>query len=146
MALDPITAAFDFGSDLIKRIFPDPEKRAEAIQSLERLKQNGELAKMKMQSDINIQEAKSASVFVSGARPFILWICGAGFGYSVIIYPLLCWGWALLQATGHIPKGIEPPPEIDSGALFTMLSGLLGLGSMRTVEKIKGVARSKVKN
>lgn len=97
---------------------------------------------------INEKEAGHTSVFVAGWRPFIGWIGGFALAYQFIAYPLLIWIWALGQAQGWIPCHINAdisaqactfstPPVIDSGALFAMLTGLLGIGGMRSFDKLK---------
>jgi len=96
---------------------------------------------------INAKEAAHGSVFVAGWRPFIGWIGGLALAYQFILYPLLVWIWALGQAQGWIPCHIDPsntstlctfttPPVFDSGALFAMLTGLLGIGGMRSYDKL----------
>ena len=96
---------------------------------------------------INAQEASHASRFVAGWRPFIGWIGGIALAYQFILYPLLIWAWALGQAQGWIPCHIDPqttsqactiapPPVLDSGALFAMLTGILGIGGMRSFDKL----------
>lgn len=127
MALDPITAALDIGGKLIDRLWPDPGQAAQAKLELVKLQQSGELAQITGQLEINKVEAASASVFVSGWRPFIGWICGVGLGYQFLIYPIL---------VGFVPQ----IRELDLGTLITLLGGLLGLGTLRTVEKLNGVA------
>ena len=75
MALDPISAALDLGNTLITRIFPDPAQAANAKLELLKLQQSGDLAQMTAQTDINKVEAGSTSMFVSGWRPAIGWVC-----------------------------------------------------------------------
>jgi hypothetical protein len=133
MSLDPITALLDIGGKVIERIFPDPTQAAQAKLELYKLQQSGELAQITGQMEINKTEAANASVFVSGARPFIMWICGFGLAMQFIVSPLLTWGAALLGKT------IVLPP-LDMGTLLTLLLGLLGLSGMRTFEKLNGVA------
>ena len=133
MSLDPISAALDIGGKLIDRLWPDPTQAAAAKLELFKLQQNGELAAMTAQTDTNKVEAQSGSLFVAGARPFIIWVCGFGFAMQFIVSPILTWGSALLN------HPITLPP-LDMGTLMTMLGGLLGLGAMRTVEKLNGVA------
>jgi hypothetical protein len=133
MSLDPITALLDIGGKVIERIFPDPTQAAQAKLELYKLQQSGELAQITGQMEINKTEAANASVFVSGARPFIMWICGFGLAMQFIVSPLLTWGAALLGKT------IALPP-LDMGTLLTLLLGLLGLSGMRTFEKLNGVA------
>lgn len=130
MAFDPITSALDLGSKLIDKFVPDKAQADAAKLELLRLQQSGELA----QIATNQKEAESSSVFVSGARPFIMWICGVGLAMQFLVSPLIIWGAALCGKT------IVLPP-LDMGTLMTLLLGMLGLGGMRTVEKIKKVAR-----
>ena len=134
MALDPLTAILDIGGKLIDKLFPDPAAKAAASLELFRLQQSGELAVManetmlaKLQTDINVEDAKNPNLFVSGWRPFIGWICGTGLGYQFLVYPIL---------VAYSPKIVQ----LDMGTLITLLAGMLGLGALRTQEKIKGVS------
>jgi len=84
------------------------------------------------QIEVNKEEAKHASVFVAGWRPFIGWVCGAGVGYHFLIYPLFA---PLLEAwTGAEFR------ELDWGELSMLVGGLLGFGGLRTFEKTRGIA------
>lgn len=148
MTIDPITALFETGKSIIERVWPDKTKQAEELRKLTELKQSGDIDKLKLeidlitrQIDVNIESAKSSSLFVAGGRPFILWICGAGLAYSAVIYPLLMWLWSVLSVYVHIPQGVNPPPHMDGETLTGVLTGLLGLGGFRTIEKIKKVSR-----
>lgn len=133
MALDPITAALDIGGRLIDRLWPDPTERDAAKLKLLELQQSGELAQMTGQLDINKVEAGSTSILVSGWRPAIGWICGAGLGIQFIVNPIATWIAAL---AGH-PIAF---PVLDLGTLLTLLFGMLGLGAMRSIDKKNGVA------
>lgn len=93
------------------------------------------------QLDVNRAEAASSSLFVAGWRPAIGWIGAVALGYQFMLYPLLIWAWTLLQARGVIPAGLQPPPMLDTDALWVVLSGMLGVAGLRSVEKVKGVAR-----
>jgi len=81
---------------------------------------------VKVQSEINKMEAQHRSVFVAGWRPFIGWICGIALLYNFIIRDVIAW--------------VSPdamPPAIQMDQLITILLGMLGLGGLRTFEKIK---------
>jgi hypothetical protein len=93
------------------------------------------------QIGVNNTEAQHTSVFVAGWRPAIGWVGAAAMAYQFLLYPLLTWGWALAQANGHLPAGMQPPPMLDADALWVILSGILGIAGMRSFEKTKGVAR-----
>lgn len=120
-------------SDLITT---DKERLEMALREKE-IDQRTDLA----QIDVNKVEAAHASVFVAGWRPGIGWVGVGALGYQFLLYPLLTWAWALAQATGHLPAGMPPPPVLESDALWVILSGILGIAGMRSVEKFKGVAR-----
>jgi len=86
------------------------------------------------QIDLNKTEAQSASMFVAGWRPAIGWVCAGAFAYILILQPFMAF---VLAASGY-PLGIDLP-EIDGDLLGWAMGGMLGLGTMRTVEKVKGV-------
>lgn len=93
------------------------------------------------QTEVNKVEAANASLFVAGWRPAIGWIGGAAMAYQFLAYPLLQWGWALLQSRGYIPAGLAAPPVMASDQLWVILSGILGIAGMRTYEKRSGVTK-----
>lgn len=93
------------------------------------------------QIGVNNTEAAHTSVFVAGWRPAIGWVGAAAMAYQFLLYPLLTWFWALAQANGHLPAGMQPPPMLDADALWVILSGILGIAGMRSFEKSRGVAR-----
>lgn len=93
------------------------------------------------QMEVNKVEAASSSLFVAGWRPAIGWIGAVALGYQFLLYPLLVWVWALLQARSLVPGNLQPPPMLDTDALWVVLSGMLGIAGLRSVEKVKGVAR-----
>jgi len=132
-SLNPVNALFKIGSQVIDRVWPDPEKAAAAKLELFKMQQSGELAAMAGQLDINKAEAANPSIFVSGWRPFIGWVCGSGFAIQFVIGPMAEWGSAVY---GHPVKF----PQMDMSTMMPLLLGMLGLGAMRTAEKIQGVA------
>lgn len=88
----------------------------------------------KAQAHINLVEAGHRSIFVAGWRPFIGWVCGVGLLWAFIGHPLFEWIIAL--------KGIDvPAPEINTDNMMELVLALLGLGGLRTFEKIKGRAK-----
>ena len=135
MDLTGIGSIFDFGSKIIDKVFPDPTQRDAAKLELFKAQQAGEFKEMdnalelaKGQMAINLEESKSTSIFTSGWRPFIGWICGTGLAYQFLVYPIL---------VAFVPKIVQ----LDMGTLITLLAGMLGLGAMRTTEKINGVSK-----
>lgn len=144
---DPVTigAIFNLGKAAIERIWPDENKRAEEMRKLEELRQNGDLEKMQLhvqlmlaQIDVNKEDARSGNWFQASWRPLIGYFGGFSLFYAGFIYPLLTWIWRTLQATGDIPADVEPPPFVESGTLGAVVTGMLGIGSMRSYDKQKG--------
>lgn len=151
MSFDPLSAAFELGKSAIERIWPDPIRRAEEMRKLEEMKQKGDLAElnahvqlMVAQLDVNKAEAQHKSIFVAGWRPFIGWCGGAAMAYQFILYPLMLWVWTIAKASGKIPAEIDPPPIIDTGALFAIVTGMLGIGAMRSHDKRHNVQTDKI--
>ncbi len=97
------------------------------------------------QLDINKTEAQHKSVFVAGWRPAIGWVGAFALAYQFIVYPLLMWGWAWLQASGVVPDSVTPPPVLPTDALWVIVSGMLGIGSMRSFDKAKGNSTERFK-
>lgn len=87
------------------------------------------------QIEVNKADAASGSIFKGGWRPFIGWTCGVAFAYHFVLQPLLVFVVAVSGAT------VPALPEFDMASLMTVLGGLLGLGSLRTFEKYKGVSK-----
>ena len=124
---------------LLDKILPDEKAKDAAKLEALKLAQEGQLAELDAQVklmlgqvEVNKVEASHQSIFVSGARPFIVWVCGFGMAYAAMLHPLLAWI-ALIN-------GIPIPPELNSDVLMYVLGGILGLGGYRTFEKTKGVA------
>jgi len=92
------------------------------------------------QVEVNKIEAASSNFFVAGWRPAVGWVGVLGLAYQFLGYPLMQWCWAFGQGYDIIPKGLNPPPDLNVEQLMTLLAGLLGFGGMRSFEKHKGVA------
>jgi len=118
--------AKDLRSAITGEISPEDQSKIE--QKLLEL----EFIAQKAQTDINLQEAKHPNIFVSGWRPFIGWVCGLSILYNFMLHPLLLWACSVygLNIT---------PPILDTANLMTLVFSLLGLGGMRTFEKMKQV-------
>lgn len=138
----PLLDILSIGKEIFDRVIPDPQKKLEANLALAKLAQDGEfkemdnqLAMMKAQTDINLVEASSTSLFVSGWRPCIGWICAAALAYQYLFRPLAPW---LLNLLPYFHMSLVTPFALDD-TINQLLLALLGLGTLRTVEKVKGV-------
>ena len=134
MSLDPVTAVLDIGGKVIDRLWPDPVQAANARLELFKLQTSGELQLIAGQLEVNKEEAKNTSTFVSGWRPFVGWIGGMGLAYVALVEPVSRFvATVIYNYTGAFPV-------IDTTITFQILLGMLGLGGMRTFEKYAGVA------
>ena len=125
MALDAILG---IGGKLIDKLIPDPAAKDAAKLELLKLQQSGELAAMTAQTEINKVEAANSSIFVSGWRPAIGWVCAAAMCYQYLVRPFLAEFYPVLAF-----------PGLDEN-LWQLMMGMLGLGGLRTFEKVNNVA------
>jgi hypothetical protein len=107
-------------------LFTSDEERDQLKNDLTEIKQKPLL----MQALANVNAAQHRTIFVAGARPFLLWVCGLGFLFAFVINPILQWLWPEVGT-----------PELPLGVMMELTLAMLGLASLRTVEKIKGVAK-----
>jgi hypothetical protein len=121
----------EVGKTLLDRFVPDPAQKAQAEMELVKMASDGQLKQIIAQLEINAREAANPSVWVAGWRPAFGWCGAAGFVYATILQPLMAWVAAV--------KGWPSPPSLNLDLLWVVITGLLGLGSLRTVEKMKGV-------
>jgi hypothetical protein len=100
------------------------EKQAEITQKLMELENSA----MQAQTAINLEEAKSEKLFVSGWRPFIGWVCGCAFAYAAIGQPAASWAAKVWGYAGSFPT-------LDTTITMQVLIGMLGLGAYRSYDK-----------
>lgn len=127
------------GLKVLEKVLPDPQAKAEAKLKLLELAQKGELETLaaevqlaKGQMDINLAEANSPSLFKGGWRPFIGWVCGIA----------CAWNWIGLSVAIFVAKLMGQAVEMEPLSLAEMmpiLLGMLGLGTLRTYERVSGV-------
>jgi hypothetical protein len=127
-------SVFDAVTPVVNKILdfiPDPQQKLAAQQQLMASLQAWDM----QQVTVNAAEAANSSVFVSGWRPFIGWICGAGMAYKFIVQPFLVFALVALK----VDFDVDLLPVLDWSEMSTVLIGMLGLGGLRTFEKVKGV-------
>ena len=138
-----LSGLFDLGKGLIDRVLPDPAAKAAAQLELLKMQQAGDLAQLaadtdlaKLQIQTNMAEA-AGNWFTAGWRPFIGWICGVSLCYVAILEPVARFVAQVWFAyTGAFPT-------IDTQLTMQVLLGMLGLGAMRSAEKIKGAENNR---
>jgi len=90
------------------------------------------------QIDINKIEAAHPSIFVSGWRPFVGWSCAFALCYVSILEPIMRFiAMVCFSYTGEFPA-------VDSVITMQVLLGMLGIGGMRTFDKLKGTDTKRV--
>ena len=125
-----IDDAIGAGLKILDKFIPDPEAKAKAAGELRDSLQSWD----KMQTDINKTEAAHRSIFVAGWRPFVGWTCGSAFCMHFVLFPLMNF------VMGFLGKPMVTI-DFDIQTLMTVLMGLLGMGGLRTFEKLKGVTK-----
>ena len=145
MALDPITAGLDLINNLIDRFVPDRTKAAELKAQAQAAHEAGDLQRLqliadaaKAQLDVNLQEAKSASRFVAGWRPGAGWVCVVGLALCYWPKAIVLTALWVYQAYSLASHGGSVPayPDMGLNDLVGLLGTLLGIGTLRTAEKI----------
>ena len=117
--LNMITSIIDKVAGHVDKFTLDKEEKAQLIQEIN-----------KAQIEVNKIEAGSSSLFKSGWRPFVGWTCGVALCYHFVLQPFLMFVFL------SIGKPMELP-VFDMSTLTTVLFGMLGLGGMRSLEKVK---------
>tara|TARA_R110000764_G_scaffold177121_1_gene263364 strand:+ start:957 stop:1361 length:405 start_codon:yes stop_codon:yes gene_type:complete len=130
-----ISAIMPSVMEVAGRFLPeDKEKRAAAEREIQ-AKLTDSLAQVDLaQLGINKVEAAHRSVFVAGWRPFLGWSMGVAMTWTYVVMPIAQF---ILAQTGHLVD----LPALNMSELMPVLMGMLGLGGLRSWEKVKGVAR-----
>jgi roadblock/LC7 domain-containing protein len=129
-----VTALVPALGTLVDRLIPDraaaEEAKAEMEAALVKASNEAALA----QVEVNKIEAGHSSVFVAGWRPSIGWVCAAGLAWSFVVAPVASWALVVLGIKAELPA-------IQFDHLFELVLAMLGIGGLRTFEKLRGVAR-----
>ncbi len=133
-----IGTLIEAGLQIIDKVIPDPQAKAQAQLELLKLQQAGSFKQLEVdlqlalaQTKVNEVEAASPDAFKSGWRPGAGWVCVCGLAYQFLAQPLLAWGSSI--------AGYPAPPVLELGDLFSLLFALLGLGAYRSIDKARGV-------
>ena len=129
-----VTALLPALGTLIDRLIPDraaaEKAKAEMEQQLVTAANQAALA----QVEVNKVEAAHSSVFVAGWRPSIGWVCAAGLAWAFVLAPIASWALVVLGIKAELPA-------IHTDYLLELVLAMLGIGGLRTFEKLRGVAR-----
>ena len=133
-----LTALIGPATKLIGKFIEDKDQKNKLAHSLATMAEKHAQELSKGQIDVNKEQANHPSLFVSGARPAIMWVCCLGLLWQFFVGPIISW------ATGiWYPEMV--PPQLEVEGLITLVMSLLGLGAMRSFEKSKNVARDNLK-
>ena len=129
-----IPAMVKTGLDILDKVVPDSDAKRRAQEAWQLRVLEIAAQEATQQSATNTVEAANPSLFTSGWRPFVGWVCGFSFLWICFGQPLFSWIYVL------VTKQPAPVVELPTEMLMTTLLGMLGLGTLRTLEKIKSVA------
>lgn len=122
-AIDAVSAV----GNVVDQLFTNDEERAQAEIVMAKIRQKPHI----LQAEINRVEAGHRSLLVAGWRPFIGWVCGLGFLWAFLLHPLFVWIVLLM--------GLDlTPPDIVTDNMMELVLALLGLGALRSAEKMTG--------
>lgn len=133
-AFDPITAGLELAGKVIDRVWPDKTQQDAAKLDLLKVQIANEVSLVASQIAVNQAEASNSSLFVSGWRPGAGWICVGALAIQYLVRPILQY---IGVVSGH------PMPELPTldGQLWELMLGMLGLGGLRSFDKMKGTSR-----
>ena len=133
-----LSSLLPVATKIIDRVVPDKNAAQKAKLSTEKELTTAFNKANLAQIETNKIQAAHPSIFVSGARPAIMWICAFGLGWQFVFQPVAIWGMAV--------AGLDLTlPIIETEGLMSLTLALLGLGGMRSFEKSKGVQRNNMR-
>lgn len=134
------TAILGAAAPIVEKLIGLIPDKAEQL----RLQQELEMTLVKMEHEraleqvrLNQEEAKHPSIWVAGWRPFIGWIGGFGLLWAFLLQPLLVWVATVSGYTGNFPT-------LETNELMSLVFAMLGVGTLRTVDKIYKVDTKEV--
>lgn len=130
-----LTALIGPVTGLLDKFIEDKDQKAKLAHDIATMSEKHAQQIALAQIEVNKAEAQSGSIFKGGWRPAVGWVCAIAFAYHFIVKDLIIFGATF--------SGVELPelPEFDMGTLLTVLGGMLGIGSLRTYEKQKGLTK-----
>jgi hypothetical protein len=128
----PVLSILEIGAKLLDKVIPDKDAREKAQAELIKAAQDQDFQLALAQIKVNEEEAKSDNIYKSGWRPSIGWTCSIAFGLHFVLFPIINFVLVALEYK-------EVVISFDMTTLMTVLGGLLGIGGLRTYEKVKGI-------
>jgi len=132
MSITGLGEVADLAGTIVNKIWPDASQAQKDALAFQLAQMQAQSAADVAQTSVNQAEAGNSSVFVAGWRPFIGWVCGGAFAWTFVLGPMVSYAAKLAGITVALPV-------LDLSELTPVLLGMLGLGAMRTVEKVNGI-------
>lgn len=130
---NPISAVLGIVNTAVDRLVPDRNAAEKLKGQIQLDLAEGQLKGQLAQLEVNKIEAANPSLFVSGGRPFIIWVCGSALAFQFVLAPIGLW---VAQVVGH---PLPMPPTLDEH-LWELIVGMLGMSGWRSWDKMNGVA------
>ena len=121
---------------LLGKFIEDKDQKAALAHEIATLADKQANEQAVAQIELNKVEAAHQSMFVAGWRPSIGWVCSLAMLLNFILIPFINLGMEFAGQDIRLDL-------IDMETMMPVLFGMLGLGGMRTAEKLKGVQREK---
>lgn len=135
--LDPISGIAASVKGILDKFIPDANEKLKLQLELATKEIVQEHERLLAQINVNAEEAKHPNIFVSGWRPAVGWIGALGLLYAVLVHPYMVWISTLAS--------FAPPPPVEQGILQYLLGAMLGVGTMRSIDKWGGNDTKRVK-
>lgn len=123
-------------SAILDKVIPDKDLKEKLSHEIATMAERHAHEQIQAQLEINKAEAAHQSMFVAGWRPACGWVCVLGMAGNFLVVPFANMALELAQTNVVVPM-------IDLSTMLPVLMGMLGLGGLRTFEKVKHVERNK---
>lgn len=120
---------------LLDKFIEDKDQKAKLAHEIATMAERHAQERALAQIEVNKTEAASRNPFVAGWRPFIGWTCGIALAWHFVLAPFL------MFVAAWVGFDVPRLPVFDMDNLMTVLLGMLGLGGLRSFEKVKGISK-----
>jgi len=122
-------------SSILDKFIEDKDQKAKLAHEIATMAERHAQEQALAQIEVNKTEASSRNPFVAGWRPFIGWTCGIALAWHFVLAPFL------MFVAAWVGFDVPKLPIFDMDNLMTVLLGMLGLGGLRSFEKVKGISK-----
>ena len=117
-------------SGLLDKFIEDKDKKNALAHEIATMAEKHAQELAKAQIEVNKTEAAHKSLFVAGWRPAVGWVCVMGMASNFLVIPVANFALAMASSTVIVPI-------LDLTQMMPVLMGMLGLGGLRSYEKVK---------